>query len=65
VVTAEASIDVGSKCIHELFDRQAEKTPDAVALVFGKEEISCRELTPPTHAIASPSWFKTRDCPRS
>jgi amino acid adenylation domain-containing protein len=53
VVTAEASIDVGSKCIHELFDRQAEKTPDAVALVFGKEEISCRELKYRTNQLAN------------
>ncbi|MGD9162624.1 MAG: condensation domain-containing protein, partial [Desulfobacteraceae bacterium] len=32
------------KCIHELFEEQAEKTPDAVAVVFENEQISYREL---------------------
>ncbi len=33
-----------NKCIHEFFEAQVEKTPDAVALVFGEKSISYREL---------------------
>ncbi|MCX7092177.1 MAG: amino acid adenylation domain-containing protein, partial [Methylobacter sp.] len=32
------------QCVHEFFEAQAEKTPDAVALVFGEKSISYREL---------------------
>ena len=32
------------KCVHELFEAQVERTPNAVALVYGKEEVSYREL---------------------
>lgn len=32
------------KCVHEFFEAQAEKTPDAVALVFGEKSISYGEL---------------------
>ncbi|MGD9160301.1 MAG: condensation domain-containing protein, partial [Desulfobacteraceae bacterium] len=32
------------KCIHELFEEQVGKTPDAVAVVFEDEQISYREL---------------------
>ncbi|MGA9994162.1 MAG: amino acid adenylation domain-containing protein [Pyrinomonadaceae bacterium] len=31
-------------CIHELFERQAEETPDAVALSFEAEQLTYREL---------------------
>jgi amino acid adenylation domain-containing protein len=32
------------KCIHQLFEAQAERTPDDVALVFHDEELTYREL---------------------
>ena len=32
------------KCIHQLFEEQVEKSPDAVALVFGEEQLTYREL---------------------
>jgi amino acid adenylation domain-containing protein len=32
------------KCIHELFEEQAEKTPDAIALVFEDQQLTYREL---------------------
>ncbi len=32
------------KCIHELFEEQVEKTPDNIALLFGEEKLTYREL---------------------
>jgi len=32
------------QCVHEFFEAQAEKTPDAVALVFGEKSLSYSEL---------------------
>lgn len=32
------------KCIHELFEAQVERTPDAVAVVFKEEQLTYREL---------------------
>ncbi|TRW90815.1 non-ribosomal peptide synthetase/type I polyketide synthase [Candidatus Methylobacter oryzae] len=32
------------QCVHEFFEAQAEKTPDAVALVFGEQSLSYSEL---------------------
>src|SRR5208282_1147599 len=32
------------KCIHELFEEQVERTPEAVAVVFGDREVTYREL---------------------
>src|SRR6185503_20222049 len=31
-------------CVHELFETQVERTPNAVALVYNKGEVSYREL---------------------
>jgi amino acid adenylation domain-containing protein len=31
-------------CLHQLFERQVERTPDAVAVVFEREKLSYREL---------------------
>ncbi|MEA5506597.1 amino acid adenylation domain-containing protein [Halotia wernerae UHCC 0503] len=33
------------KCIHELFEAQVEKTPNAVAVVFGEQKLTYRELS--------------------
>jgi non-ribosomal peptide synthetase component F len=42
----------GDKCIHELFETQVERMPNAVALVYIKEEVSYRELDNQTNRVA-------------
>ncbi|HEX8852042.1 MAG TPA: amino acid adenylation domain-containing protein, partial [Pyrinomonadaceae bacterium] len=39
-------------CLHELFEAQVERTPNAVALVFADERISYRELNRRANALA-------------
>jgi amino acid adenylation domain-containing protein len=39
-------------CLHELFEMQAERTPDAVALISGEERISYRELNERANRVA-------------
>ena len=41
-----------NKIIHELFEAQAEKTPDAVAVVFGDECLTYRELNSHSSQLA-------------
>ncbi|MCC5645521.1 amino acid adenylation domain-containing protein [Nostoc sp. CHAB 5824] len=33
-----------NKCFHQLFEAQVEQTPDAIALVFGEQQLSYKEL---------------------
>ncbi|NJM73456.1 MAG: AMP-binding protein [Scytonema sp. RU_4_4] len=40
------------KCIHELFEEQVEKTPDAVAVVFENQQLSYRELNRRANQLA-------------
>ncbi|MDC3955511.1 AMP-binding protein, partial [Polyangium jinanense] len=40
------------KCIHELFEEQAARTPDAVALVFAEQELTYRELDQRSNQLA-------------
>jgi surfactin family lipopeptide synthetase A len=40
------------KCIHELFEAQAEKTPDAVALMFEDRQLTYRELNRRANQLA-------------
>ncbi|MEH2284581.1 MAG: amino acid adenylation domain-containing protein [Nostoc sp.] len=40
------------KCIHSLFEEQVEKTPDGVALVYGKQDLSYRELNNRANQLA-------------
>src|ERR1051326_7181014 len=40
------------KCVHELFETQVERTPNAVALVYRKEEVSYRELDSKAYWVA-------------
>ncbi len=39
-----AAVAGGEGCVHELFAAQAERTPDAVAVIGGGEELTYREL---------------------
>jgi amino acid adenylation domain-containing protein len=39
-------------CIHELFEAQVERTPDAFALVFDKSEVTYRELNRRSNQLA-------------
>lgn len=40
------------KCIHSLFERQVEKTPDAVAVMLDQQQISYRELNRRANRLA-------------
>ncbi|ACK67643.1 amino acid adenylation domain protein [Rippkaea orientalis PCC 8801] len=40
------------KCIHQLFDEQVEKTPDAIALVYEEEQLTYRELNQKSNQLA-------------
>jgi amino acid adenylation domain-containing protein len=42
----------GGACIHELFEAQVERSSDAVALVFEKQEITYRELNARANQLA-------------
>lgn len=41
-----------SKCIHELFEAQAAKTPEAIAVAFQEEELTYRELDERANELA-------------
>ncbi len=41
------------KCIHQLFEEQVEKTPDAVALIFKNEQLTYRELNQRANQLAN------------
>ena len=41
-----------SKCFHQLFEAQVEKSPDAIALVFGNQQISYKELNIRSNQLA-------------
>jgi amino acid adenylation domain-containing protein len=40
------------KCVHELFEEQVERTPDAVALEFGDDRLTYRELNAQANRLA-------------
>jgi amino acid adenylation domain-containing protein len=40
------------KCVHQLFEEQAERSPEAVAVVAGQREVSYRELNERSNALA-------------
>ncbi|AOY84552.2 non-ribosomal peptide synthetase [Moorena producens JHB] len=40
------------KCIHQLFEEQAERTPDGVAVVFEQEQLTYRELNQRSNQLA-------------
>ncbi|NEN94395.1 MAG: amino acid adenylation domain-containing protein [Moorea sp. SIO3I7] len=43
----------GDSSIHHLFEQQVERTPDAVALVFGEQQLSYRELDRRANQLAT------------
>ncbi|MBW4673831.1 MAG: amino acid adenylation domain-containing protein [Desmonostoc geniculatum HA4340-LM1] len=45
-------IDCPQKCIHQLFETQVEKTPDAVAVVFENQQLTYRELNTKANKLA-------------
>ncbi|NEQ79180.1 MAG: amino acid adenylation domain-containing protein [Moorea sp. SIO2I5] len=40
------------KCIHQLFEKQVEQTPDAVAVIFGQESLTYAELNQQANQLA-------------
>jgi amino acid adenylation domain-containing protein len=40
------------KCVHELFEEQARRTPDSIAVVFGEQQLTYAELNRRTDQIA-------------
>ncbi|MEG4026654.1 amino acid adenylation domain-containing protein, partial [Microcoleus sp. S13C4] len=41
------------KCIHQLFEEQVERTPDAVAVVFAEKQLTYRELNAKANQLAN------------
>ena len=48
----EKKFESENRCIHELFERQVEKTPDASALIFEGQQLSYRELNCRVNSLA-------------
>ncbi len=44
------------KCVHELFGNQAERTPDAVAVLFENQQLTYRELNQRANQLAHYLW---------
>ena len=42
----------GDKCIHQLFEEQVERTPDAMALIFENQQLTYRELNTRANQLA-------------
>ncbi|MEH1980802.1 MAG: amino acid adenylation domain-containing protein [Nostoc sp.] len=42
----------GDKCIHQLFEEQVERTPDAVAVVFGNQQLTYNKLNSQANQLA-------------
>ena len=40
------------KCVHQLFEAQVERSPDAIAVVFGDEQLTYRELNSRANQLA-------------
>jgi amino acid adenylation domain-containing protein len=45
-------IDLPDLCVHQLFERQVERTPEAIALVFGNQQLSYGELNARANRLA-------------
>ncbi|MBD2741475.1 non-ribosomal peptide synthetase [Coleofasciculus sp. FACHB-1120] len=44
--------DSPDRCLHELFEEQAERTPDAIAVVFDNQQLTYAELNTKAHQLA-------------
>jgi amino acid adenylation domain-containing protein len=51
-MTSTVSDEPRDRCVHELFEAQAARTPDALALVFGEVRLGYRELDARANQIA-------------
>ncbi|MGF1481220.1 MAG: amino acid adenylation domain-containing protein, partial [Cyanophyceae cyanobacterium] len=49
----DTEVEYPQKCIHELFEAQVERTPDAVAVVYTDQHLSYRELDQQANQLAS------------
>ncbi|MEG4292485.1 amino acid adenylation domain-containing protein [Microcoleus sp. C2C3] len=49
----------GDKCLHQLFEQQVERTPDAIALIFENQKLTYQELNQRANKIAH--YLKTLD----
>jgi len=45
-------IDVPDLCVHQLFERQVERTPDAIALLFQEQQLTYAELNARANQLA-------------
>jgi non-ribosomal peptide synthetase component F len=50
--SADTRADFPQLCAHELFERQAARNPEAVAVVFGDRQVSYRELNERANRVA-------------
>jgi amino acid adenylation domain-containing protein len=48
----DTRVDFPAVCTHELFERQVERTPDAVAVVFEGQQLTYRELNQRANQVA-------------
>ncbi len=55
---AQTQTSYPQQCIHQLFEQQAEQTPDAIALVFNGEQLTYRELNIRSNQLAA--YLQTR-----
>jgi amino acid adenylation domain-containing protein len=50
---ANEPVDMGGLCIHELFEKQVHRQPDAIAIVFGEERLTYGELNRRSNQLAN------------
>ena len=48
----EVPSPIAPNCLHELFERQAERTPESVAIVYGEKQLTYRELEQRANQLA-------------
>ncbi|MFN4865766.1 MAG: non-ribosomal peptide synthetase [Cyanobium sp.] len=46
------TIDVPDLCVHQLFEQQVERTPDAIALIFEDQQLTYQELNARSNQLA-------------
>jgi len=48
----QTQVEYPRKCIHQLFEEQVERTPDAIAVVFQEQQLTYRELNSRANQLA-------------